>query len=94
VQTSSETQVADARVNLPDGVDLHARPAANFVRTAMRFSANVSVAVGEREVDAKSLLSVLALGARRGTSLRLRAEGADAAAAVAALTTTVAELRE
>jgi phosphotransferase system HPr (HPr) family protein len=82
------------RVQLPDEVDLHARPAANFVRTAMRFSASVWVAAGEREVDAKSLLSVLALGARRGTSIRLRAEGEDAAAAIAALATMVAELRE
>ena len=94
MQTSSETQLADVQVNLPDNVDLHARPAANFVRTAMRFSAKVLVASGEREVDAKSLLSVLALGARRGTSIRLRAEGDDAAAAIAALATTVAELRE
>ena len=94
MQTSSETQIADARVTLPGDVDLHARPAANFVRTAMRFSAKVSVAAGEREVDAKSLLSVLALGARRGTSIRLRAEGQDAGAAVAALATTVADLRE
>jgi phosphotransferase system HPr (HPr) family protein len=54
----------------------------------------VWVAVGEREADAKSLLSVLALGARRGTSIRLRAEGADAAAATAALAATVAELHE
>jgi phosphotransferase system HPr (HPr) family protein len=81
-------------VSLPDDVDLHARPAANFVRTAMRFSAKVWVAAGEREADAKSLLSVLALGARRGTSLRLRAEGEEAAAAIAALASTVAELRE
>lgn len=94
MRTSSEPQVANARVALPDDVDLHARPAANFVRTAMRFSANVSIAAGEREVDAKSLLSVLALGARRGTSIRLRAEGDDAAAAIAALATTVAQLRE
>jgi phosphotransferase system HPr (HPr) family protein len=94
VQTSSETEAAEVKVNLPDDVDLHARPAASFVRTAMRFSAKVWVAAGEREVDAKSLLSVLALGARRGTSMRLRAEGEDAAAAVAALASTVAELRE
>ena len=94
MQTSSETQVVEARVTLPGDVDLHARPAANFVRAAMRFSAKVSVAAGDREVDAKSLLSVLALGARRGTIIRLRAEGEDAAAAIAALATTVAELRE
>jgi phosphotransferase system HPr (HPr) family protein len=79
---------------LPGDVDLHARPAANFVRTAMQFSAKVVIAAGEREADAKSLLSVLALGARRGTGIRLRAEGEDATAAIAALATTVAELRE
>src|SRR6202011_5117604 len=80
VQASSETTVAGGVcVNLPEGVDLHARPAAEFVRTAMRFSASVWVAAGDREVDAKSLLSILALGAKRGTTLRLRAEGVDAA---------------
>jgi phosphotransferase system HPr (HPr) family protein len=60
----------------------------------MRFSAKLWVAAGEKEVDAKSLLSVLALGARRGTSIRLRAEGGDAVDAVDALATTIAELRE
>jgi phosphotransferase system HPr (HPr) family protein len=89
---SSDTAVARARVTLPDSVDLHARPAADFVRTAMRFSASVWVAAGEREVDAKSLLSILALGAKRGTTLELRAAGADAGAAVDALAATVATL--
>jgi phosphotransferase system HPr (HPr) family protein len=79
-------------IELPDTVDLHARPAADFVRTAMRFSADVWVAVGDREVDAKSLLSILALGAKRGTSLRLRAEGVDATAALDALAEAVAGL--
>ena len=62
MHTSSEASVADARVRLPDGVDLHARPAATFVRSAMRFSADISLTAGERVVDAKSLLSILALG--------------------------------
>jgi phosphocarrier protein HPr len=94
VQTSSEGQVIDAQVALPDDVDLHARPAANFVRAAMGFSAKVSVATDAKEADAKSLLSVLALGARRGTSIRLRAEGEDAAAAIASLARVVAGLTE
>ena len=51
-------------MTLPDGVDLHARPAADFVRTAMGFGADIQVAAGEREADAKSLLSVLALGSQ------------------------------
>lgn len=94
MRTSSEARPAQAVATLPDEVDLHARPAANFVRAAMQFSAKIWVAAGDKEVDAKSLLSVLALGARRGTQLRLRAEGDDAAAAVDALATALAGLHE
>jgi phosphocarrier protein HPr len=75
----------EARVALPAGVDLHARPAGLFVKTAMRFRSRVSVLAGEREADAKSILAVLALGARGGTTVTLRAEGEDAAEALAAL---------
>jgi phosphotransferase system HPr (HPr) family protein len=88
VRASSDT----VEVTLPEGVDLHARPAAAFVRTAMRFEADLRLAVGEREVDAKSLLSILALGAKGGTTVSLRAEGVDAAAALDALAGTVAAL--
>jgi phosphotransferase system HPr (HPr) family protein len=94
VQTSSDVASATAHVSLPDDVDLHARPAATFVRAAMGFSSSLWVAVGEREVDAKSLLSILALGAKGGTSLRLRAEGEDAVAAVDALCRTVSAVQE
>jgi phosphotransferase system HPr (HPr) family protein len=81
------------QITLPDGVDLHARPAAEFVRTALRFQSKLVLAAGEREVDAKSLLSILALGAKGGATLELRADGVDAAAALDALAGTVAALR-
>jgi phosphocarrier protein HPr len=90
VPASSETAGRVATVTLPATVDLHARPAAEFVRTAMRFSSAQWVSAGDREVDAKSLLSILALGATRGSTLRLRAEGEDAAAALEALVGCVA----
>ena len=47
---------------------------------------------GEREADAKSLLSVLALGAKAGTEIRLTAVGDDADAAITALRERVATL--
>jgi phosphocarrier protein HPr len=81
-------------VALPDDVDLHARPAAAFVRAAMAYDAQVTVAAGDREADAKSLLSVLALGATGGTEIGLRAEGPDSAAAVEGLTALVEGLVE
>jgi phosphotransferase system HPr (HPr) family protein len=89
VPTSSETLVA-----LPADVDLHARPAADFVRAAMKFSSTVTVHANGREADAKSLLSILALGAKRGTTLRLSAEGDDAAAALDALAGCIVEFTE
>jgi phosphocarrier protein HPr len=93
VSASSETPAAEAQATLPEGVDLHARPAADFVRAAMKFSGPVWVGVGDREVDAKSLLSILALGAKGGTQLRLRAEGEQAGAALTALADCVVNLR-
>ena len=64
---------------------LHARPAGEFVALAGRFESRIQVGCGDEWVDGRSILSLLSLGARRGTLLRLRAEGADAAAAVRAL---------
>jgi phosphotransferase system HPr (HPr) family protein len=80
--TSSEVERV---VALPAGVDLHARPAAQLVRMAAGFSAQITVAADGREANAKSLLDVLALGATAGTPLRLAASGEDAAGAVDAL---------
>ena len=93
-QASSEQAAGSPTVlvTLPDGVDLHARPAADFVRAAMSFAASIQVGAGDREVDAKSLLSVLALGAKGGTELRLTAAGDDADAALDALRDRVATL--
>jgi phosphocarrier protein HPr len=89
VPASSETLVV-----LPAGVALHARPAGDFVRTAMGFDAAIVVGAGDREANAKSLLAVLALGALGGTRLRLRADGSDADRAVEALAACVEGLRE
>jgi phosphotransferase system HPr (HPr) family protein len=85
---------AESVVRLPADVDLHARPAARLVRTAMSFDATVQVFADDRRADAKSLLGVLGLGARRGTALRLSAEGHDADVALDALVSCVAGLVE
>ncbi len=81
-------------VKLPATVDLHARPAADFVRAAMGFKASVTVAAGDREADAKSLLSVLALGAKGGTELHLTASGEDAEPALDAMAERVTSLSD
>ena len=70
---------------ITDSVGLHARPAAEFVRTAAGFAADVRVVLGDREADAKSLLEILQLQAGSGATIVVTAEGADADAALAAL---------
>jgi phosphotransferase system HPr (HPr) family protein len=79
---------------LPPTVDLHARPAADFVRAAMGFASTITIAAGDREADAKSLLSVLALGAKGGTELRLTASGDDAEAVLDAMAERVTSLSD
>ena len=86
---SSESSVA-----LPSSVALHARPAATFVKTALRFRSRLTVSSDGKVADAKSILAVLALGAIGGTVLRLSAEGDDAPEALEELASCVRGLIE
>lgn len=79
---------------MPGAVALHARPAATFVKTALRFRSRVTVGVNGKKADAKSILAVLALGATGGTVLQLMADGEDAPAALDALAACVSNLVE
>jgi phosphocarrier protein HPr len=61
---------------------LHARPAKIFVEAAAKAPVKVTIRSGDRKpVPAKSMLSVLALGAKQGTEVILEAvgDGADEA---------------
>ena len=79
-QASSAWAQGDAVV--ADPVGLHARPAAAFVRLAGTFDAEVTV----NGADGGSVLELMALGITQGQSVHIEANGADATAAVAALT--------
>ena len=69
---------------------LHARPVTKFVQLANQYDSKIEVSNGELAVDGKSVMSMMCLAATRGTSLRIRAEGPDAAEAVRALAGLVA----
>lgn len=70
-------------------VGLHARPAAMFVQLANKFKSDILVAkTGDgdsKEVNAKSILSILTLAVCQGTEVRIRANGEDEEDAVNAL---------
>lgn len=72
------------------GVGLHARPAALFVQTAKRYAATITVHLGERRANAKSMIQVLTLAAKHGSELTIQAEGDDADQALQALQALIA----
>jgi phosphotransferase system HPr (HPr) family protein len=72
-------------VRLPEGIDLHARPAGALVRAASAYESAITLSAGDRCADAKSILQVLALGATGGTEVAVTASGNDASEALEAI---------
>ena len=79
-------------VALPDGIALHARPAADLIRAASKLQTPVTVSANGKRANARSILEVLALGAVAGTELTLSASGPGAAEAVQTLAEVIASL--
>ena len=70
-------------VTIASSVGLHARPAALFVQAATATGLPVQInKVGDEPVDARSILGVMALGAKFGEEVVLTAEGDGAEAAL------------
>lgn len=68
---------------------LHARPAALFVQIANKFDSRITVSRGEEEVNGKSIMGILMLGAEKGSSIFIEADGADAQLAIEELTSII-----
>jgi phosphocarrier protein HPr len=73
------------QVQIANRLGLHARAAARFVQTAARFEAKITAGRDGRVMDGKSILGILLLGASRGTTIEITADGEDEGAAVQAL---------
>ena len=77
--------MTEAHLVIRNQLGLHARACAMFVKTAARFKAEVFVSRDELEVNGKSIMGVMMLAAEEGSMIKVRAEGEDEAAAIAAL---------
>lgn len=79
---------AEGSVVITHDVGLHARPSVKLTKLAKGFASSIEIA-GSPEgpwIDAKSIVKVMAMKARQNSTLFVRASGADAEAAVAAVT--------
>jgi phosphocarrier protein len=70
-------------ITIINRLGLHVRAAGKLVELAGRFGCEITLIKGQREVNAKSIMGVLMLGAKQGTQLHLRAQGEDAEQALA-----------
>ncbi|MGH7913835.1 MAG: HPr family phosphocarrier protein [Candidatus Binataceae bacterium] len=64
---------------------LHLRAATKLAETARRFQSKVTIINGDDQADARSVINLMMLGAAMGARLNIRAEGADARAALDAV---------
>ncbi len=76
---------AEREYDIRNRLGLHARAAAQLVRLANQFSSEIRVVKDGVEVNGKSIMGVLMLAAPKDTRVLVRANGADAEEALAAI---------
>ncbi|MBS7706165.1 HPr family phosphocarrier protein [Chelatococcus asaccharovorans] len=72
-------------VLLTNAIGLHARPSVRLVQMARQFDADIEIATDPKGpwIDARSIVKLMRVRARRGTTLHIRTAGPDAARALA-----------
>ncbi|MEO5826761.1 MAG: HPr family phosphocarrier protein [Gemmatimonadales bacterium] len=75
----------DQRAEIVNGLGLHARPAAQFVKLAATFASSIEIECDGERANGKSIMGVMMLAAECGASVHLYIDGPDEEAAAAAL---------
>ncbi|CRX37172.1 / ptsH / Phosphocarrier protein HPr /:46519 Forward [Candidatus Hepatoplasma crinochetorum] len=68
----------EINVKIIDPIGLHARPASIVVQQANKFKSNIKLVVNGKEANLKSIMSVMALGVKTNTEVKIVIEGDDA----------------
>jgi phosphocarrier protein HPr len=76
-------------LHISNKLGLHARASAKLTKLAGGFACDIHLSRNGRRVNAKSIMGVMMLAAGMGTEVELEAEGADAQAAVDAISALV-----
>lgn len=76
-------------VEIPAG--LQARPAAQFVQTATRFSSDVFLEKNEKRINGKSIMGLMSLAIAAGENVRLIVSGQDQEAAMKELSSFISK---
>lgn len=80
----------ERQVTIINSLGIHARPSAEIVKLAARFTAQILLSKDDLEVNGKSIMGVMMLAAECGSVVTIRADGEDAQAASDALAALIA----
>jgi len=83
--------MAQTEAEIVNKLGLHARAAARLTELAGAYASEIWLSRNGRRVNAKSIMGVMMLAAGKGSRVLIEAEGEDADAAIAALSTLIAE---
>lgn len=72
-------------VTIIDPIGIHARPASAIAQTAAKFKSEISFKNNEKKGNAKSVINLMALGAKKDTILEIIVNGEDEQEAIDAL---------
>jgi len=72
-------------ITITNKLGIHARPAAQFVKTANGFDADITVEKDGEEIDGKSIMGLMMLAAGHGSIITITTEGPQAQESLVAL---------
>ncbi len=68
----------EKEITIKSAQGLHARPAALFVQVATKFDSTVIIEKDGEQINGKSIMDILTLGAQQNTVVTLKVDGEDA----------------
>lgn len=83
--TANQSNKASQRVTVINKTGFHARPAAEIVKLANNYQANILLQKQDKSANAKSVIAILGLGVQYGEVIEVIAEGSDSQVAVTQL---------
>lgn len=71
--------MVSAKTTIINPMGMHMRPAQLFVKTITPFGCNVTLIAGEKEINARSIMNLMAACIKQGTEVEIRCDGTNEA---------------
>lgn len=76
-------------VKIIDPIGIHARPASKLTSEASKYKSEIKIILDGKTANAKSLINLMALGAKKNSKITIEAKGIDEDKAIEAIKRTL-----